>query len=234
MYYTVIQKEIHGFDILSIDCLMTIRVSKNIADMLLDIKAVTFSFTKPYLYTFVSGIKGPMYCDNRRLISYPNKRKVVVDKVVKIAKKLDFDIVGGVSTAGIPWAALVAERLNKPMIYIRPEPKGYGKKRQIEGDIQTGSKILVIEDLISTGGSAISAIKAVRRNGGKVNDCIFIFTYGLDVAKKNFTQAKCKMHPLLTFSNLIEVAEKRSYISKEEKNELVKWHKDPRKYWTSI
>jgi orotate phosphoribosyltransferase len=108
------------------------KVSKNISDMLLNIQAVTFSFTKPYLYTFTSGIKGPMYCDNRRLISYPNKRRAVVNEVIKIAKKLDFDIVGGVSTAGIPWAALVAERFHKPMIYIRPEPKGYGKKRQIE------------------------------------------------------------------------------------------------------
>jgi orotate phosphoribosyltransferase len=211
-----------------------IRVSKNMSDMLLDIKAVTFSFTKPYLYTFTSGIKGPMYCDNRRLISYPNKRRAVVDKVIKIAKKLNFDIVGGVSTAGIPWAALIAERLHKPMVYIRPEPKGYGKKRQIEGDIQKGSRVLVIEDLISTGGSAISAIKAVRRNGGKVSDCIFIFTYELDIAKKNFSRTKCKMHPLLTFSDLIEVAEKRNYISEEEKKELVLWHKDPKKYWKSI
>jgi len=202
--------------------------------MLLDIKAVTFSFTKPYLYTFVSGIKGPMYCDNRRLISYPNKRRAVVDEVVKIAKKLNFDIVGGVSTAGIPWAALIAERLNKPMIYIRPEAKGYGKKRQIEGYMEKGNRVLVIEDLVSTGGSAISAIKAVRRNGGKVSDCIFIFTYDLDIAKKNFQRTKCKMHPLLVFSELIEVALARNYIGKEEKEELIKWHKNPKKYWISI
>jgi len=182
-----------------------IVVSRKIADMLLDIKAVTFSFTKPYLYTFVSGVKGPMYCDNRRLISYPSKRRIVVDEVVKIAKGLDFDIVGGVSTAGIPWAALIAERLNKPMIYIRPEPKGYGKKRQIEGDMEKNSRVLVIEDLISTGSSAISAIKAVLRNGGKVHDCIFIFTYDLDIAKKHFKSVKCRMHPLLTFNDLMKL-----------------------------
>jgi orotate phosphoribosyltransferase len=211
-----------------------IKTSKRVAEMLLDIKAVTFSFTKPYLYTFVSGIKGPMYCDNRRLISYPNKRRVVVDEVVKIAKSLNFDIVGGVSTAGIPWAALVADRLNKPMIYIRPEAKGYGKKRQIEGDMNKGNRVLVIEDLVSTGSSAISAIKAVRRNGGRVSDCILIFTYDLDAAKKNFTRIKCKMHPLLVFTELIEVAVKRNYVSMEEKEELLKWHKDPKKYWISI
>ncbi len=215
-------------------CLMMNKTSKRVAEMLLDIKAVTFSFTKPYLYTFVSGIKGLMYCDNRRLISYPNKRRVVVDEVVKIAKKLDFDIVGGVSTAGIPWAALIAERLHKPMIYIRPEAKGYGKKRQIEGDMEKGDRVLVIEDLVSTGSSAISAIKAVRRNGGKVSDCIFIFTYDLDIAKKNFQRTKCKMHPLLIFSDLIEVAVTRNYISEGEQKELVKWHKDPRKYWAVV
>jgi orotate phosphoribosyltransferase len=211
-----------------------IKSSKHVAEMLLDIKAVTFSFTKPYLYTFVSGIKGPMYCDNRRLISYPKKRRAVVDEVVKIAKSLDFDIVGGVSTAGIPWAALIAERLNKPMIYIRPEAKGYGKKRQIEGDMKKGDRVLVIEDLISTGGSAISAIKAVRQNGGKVSDCIFIFTYDLAVAKKNFQKAKCIMYPLLVFSDLIQVAVTRNYISNKEKEELIKWHANPKKYWISI
>jgi orotate phosphoribosyltransferase len=224
----------HGFIVQYFDYLIMILVSKKISDMLLDIKAVTFSFTKPYLYTFVSGVKGPMYCDNRRLISYPSKRRIVVDEVVKIAKRLNFDIVGGVSTAGIPWAALVAERLNKPMIYIRPEPKGYGKKRQIEGDIEKNSRVLVIEDLISTGSSAISAIGAVRRNGGKVSDCIFIFTYDLDIAKKNFQRVKCKMHPLLTLNDLIEVAEKRGYISPVEKEELQKWKRDPKKYWKSI
>ena len=224
----------NGFIVYWYDYKIMIKVSKKIADMLLDIRAVTFSFTKPYLYTFVSGVKGPMYCDNRRLISHPSKRRIVVGEVVKIAKRLNFDIVGGVSTAGIPWAALIAERLNKPMIYIRPEPKGYGKKRQIEGDMEKNSRVLVIEDLISTGSSAISAIEAVRRNGGKVRDCIFIFTYDLDIAKKNFQRVRCKMHPLLTFNDLIEVAVKRSYISSEEKEELQKWKKDPKKYWKSI
>ena len=210
-----------------------IKSSKRIANMLLDIESVTFSFKKPYLYTFVSGIKGPMYCDNRRLISFPNKRRKVVNEFINVAKKLKFDIVGGVSTAGIPWAALVAEKLKKPMIYIRPEPKRYGKKRQIEGDMENGSRVLVVEDLVSTGGSAVSAIDAVRRNGGKVNDCVFIFTYDLKISKENFKKARCKIHPLLSFSDLIDVAADRGYISKEEKEELLKWHKDPKKYWKS-
>ncbi len=100
--------------------------------------------------------------------------------------------------------------------------------------MEKGNRILVIEDLVSTGRSAISAIKAVRRNGGMVSDCIFIFTYDLDVAKKNFERTKCKMHPLLIFSDLIEVAVTRNYVSEEEKEELLKWHKNPKKYWTSF
>ena len=172
-----------------------------------------------------------MYCDNRRLISYPNKRKIVVNEVVKVAKKLKFDIIGGVSTAGIPWAALIAERLHKPMIYIRPETKGYGKKRQIEGDLKKGDRILVVDDLISTGMSALSVIAAVRRNGGKVNDCVSIFTYGLETAAKNFSRTNCRIHSLLTLSELVDVAMCRNYISQEERNELIKWQKDPKKYW---
>lgn len=211
-----------------------INTSKKIAQMLFDINAVTFSFTKPYLYTLVSGIRGPMYCDNRKLISYPNKRRIVVNQIVKIARNLDFDIVGGVSTAGIPWAALIAERLSKPMIYIRPKSKDYGKRRQIEGDLKKGDKVLIIEDLVSTGASAISAIKSVRRNGGRVSDCIFIFTYDIDVATKNFKSAKCKMHPLLKFSDLVDVAIKRNYISEKEIKELLLWHRNPKKYLKSI
>lgn len=206
----------------------------HIANALLDIHAVSVNFDKPFLYTFVSGIKGPMYCDNRRLLSHPKKRKILINEFVKVAKKLKFDVVGGVSTGGIPWAALIAEKLNKPMIYIRPEPKGYGKKRQIEGDFKKGSRILLVEDLISTGGSAISAIKAIRKNKGRVSDCVFVFTYDLEISKKNFNKIKCKMHPLLTFSDLVQIATKRGYFGKKESMELVKWNKDPKHYKKSI
>ena len=206
------------------------KSSTRIANLLLDIKAVTFNFTKPYLYTFASGIKGPMYCDNRRLLSYPDKRAIVVDEVRKVVKKLRFDIMGGVSTAGIPWAVLIAERLHKPVIYIRPEPKGYGKKRQVEGDMKKDDIVLVLDDLISTGKSAISVINAIRENGGKVTDCVSIFTYNLDIAKKNFKKIKCKLHPLLTLSDLIEVAINKKYLDTKEKDQLLKWQKNPRKY----
>jgi orotate phosphoribosyltransferase len=204
--------------------------SVQIANALLGINAVSINFNKPFLYTFVSGIKGPMYCDNRRLLSHPKKRRMLVNEFVKVAKKLKFDVVGGVSTGGIPWAALVAEKLNKPMIYIRPEPKEYGRKRQIEGDFKKGSKILLIEDLIGTGSSAISAIRAIRKNNGSVSDCIFIFTYEFDISKKNFSKIKCKMHPLLTFSDLVQIATKQGYLKKNESIKLIKWNEDPKHY----
>ncbi len=197
---------------------------------MLDINAVSLNFKKPFLYTFVSGIKGPMYCDNRRLLSHPAKRRILINEFVKVAKKLKFDVVGGVSTGGIPWAALIAEKLNKPMIYIRPEPKEYGKKRQIEGDFKKGSRILLVEDLISTGGSAISAIRAIRKCHGSVSDCIFVFTYELKISKKNFNKIKCKMHPLLTFSDLVQIATKRGYFGEKERMELTKWNRDPSHY----
>ncbi len=209
---------------------MITHSSVQIANALLGINAVSINFNKPFLYTFVSGIKGPMYCDNRRLLSHPKKRRMLVNEFVKVAKKLKFDVVGGVSTGGIPWAALVAEKLNKPMIYIRPEPKGYGRKRQIEGDFKKGSKILLIEDLISTGSSAISAIRAIRKNNGSVSDCIFIFTYEFDISKKNFSKIKCKMHPLLTFSDLVQIATKQGYLKKNESIKLIKWNEDPKHY----
>ncbi len=209
---------------------MITHSSVQIANALLGINAVSINFNKPFLYTFVSGIKGPMYCDNRRLLSHPKKRRMLINEFVKVAKKLKFDVVGGVSTGGIPWAALVAEKLNKPMIYIRPEPKGYGRKRQIEGDFKKGSKILLIEDLISTGSSAISAIRAIRKNNGSVSDCIFIFTYEFDISKKNFSKIKCKMHPLLTFSDLVQIATKQGYLKKNESIKLIKWNEDPKHY----
>lgn len=194
-----------------------------VANALLDIGAITVNFKKPYLYTFVSGIRGPMYCDNRKLLSYPEKRKIVVNEFLKVIKKLKFDIIGGVSTAGIPWATIIADKLDKPLIYIRPKPKSYGKKKQIEGDMKKGKKVLVVEDLVSTGGSAISVINTIRRNGGKVNDCVFIFSYELDVSKKNFVKAGCNMHPLLTFSDLVDVSTKMGHFSEKEKNKLSKW-----------
>ena len=201
-----------------------------VANALLDIRAISLNFNKPFLYTFVSGIKGPMYCDNRRLLSYPKQRRVVVTEFIKIATKLKFDVVGGVSTGGIPWAALIAENMGKPMIYIRPEPKKYGKKHQIEGDFKKGDKILVIEDLISSGSSAISAIKAIRKNHGRVSDCISVFTYELDISKKNFEKNKCNLYSLLTFTKLVQIATKQGYIKKKENTELMKWNADPTHY----
>lgn len=202
-------------------------ISHECAKILLSIKAVTLDAKKPYRYA--SGILSPIYCDNRLLMSYPQKRKKVVDfflaKIEDIG--LDFDIIAGTATAGIPHAAWIADRLDKPMIYIRGRSKDHGKENRIEGKLKEGQKVLVIEDLVSTGGSSVSAVEAVMETGGSVVACLAIFTYGMEKAKKRFEEAGCPLYTLSDFSTLIEVAEKEGYLGPEEAKMVKEWNKAP-------
>ncbi len=197
---------------------------------MLKIKAVTLSPTKPY--TFTSGLKSPIYCDNRLLISYPDLRKKVIDAYIDVIQKnnLVFDIVGGTATAGIPHAAWIAERLEKPMIYIRGSSKEHGKKNQIEGKLEKGQKVLIIEDLVSTGGSSVAAVESVREAGGIVTDCCAIFTYEFEKANKKFTDAQCKLHTLTTFSEVLTTAVEQKCITPDEEILAREWSKDPEKW----
>ncbi|HCJ52394.1 MAG TPA: orotate phosphoribosyltransferase [Candidatus Kerfeldbacteria bacterium] len=202
----------------------------DVATILLKIRAVTLSPKEPY--TFTSGLKSPIYCDNRLLMSYPEFRKRVIDEFIAVIQKnhLTFDIVGGTATAGIPHAAWIADRLEKPMIYIRGASKEHGKKNQIEGKLGKDQKVLIIEDLISTGGSSVSAVEAVREAGGVVGDCCAIFTYEFEKAKQKFTNATCKLFTLTTFSELLTVAEEQNYITSEEEAIAREWKRDPEKW----
>lgn len=199
----------------------------DIAKILLEIKAVALNVKTPYRYT--SGILSPIYCDNRLIISYPEKRKQVIDGFVNLIKEsgLEFDVVGGTATAGIPHAAWIADRLNVPMVYIRDKAKGHGKKNQIEGKLEAGQKVLVIEDLISTGGSSVRAGLATREAGGVVTDCVAIFTYQMETAKKQFEEAGINLHTLSNFAALMDVAAQEGYITEEEKGIALEWNKDP-------
>ncbi|MFC1687200.1 orotate phosphoribosyltransferase [Patescibacteria group bacterium] len=199
----------------------------NVAKILLEIKAVTLSPKEPY--TFTSGLKSPIYCDNRLLISYPDFRTKIIDEFINLIKEHNptFDIVGGTATAGIPHAAWIAERLKKPMIYIRGASKEHGKKNRIEGKLEKGQTVLVIEDLISTGGSSVSAVEGVREAGGEVMDCYAIFTYELEKAKKKFVEANCQLRTLTTFSELIATAKDNNNITPEEAAITQEWNKDP-------
>ncbi len=164
-------------------------LSKDIAKALLDIKAVTLSPLEPY--TWASGLKSPIYCDNRITMSYPKIRRMIAQGFVDLIKEqfADVDYIVGTATAGIPQACFVAELLELPMAYVRPEPKGHGRSKQIEGYIPQGAKVVVIEDLISTGGSSIKAIKALEEEGIEVLGLLAIFTYELEKANVNIQDA---------------------------------------------
>lgn len=198
---------------------------KEVAKILLEIKAVTLSPDKPY--TYASGIKSPIYCDNRLIISFPEKRKQIVDYFLDAIKDLEFDIVAGTATAGISWAAWIADKLGKPMIYIRGEKKGHGKENQIEGKMEKGQIVLIIEDLISTGGSSFNAVQAVRDMGGVVENCAAIFSYQMEKAKQTFEQGRCNLITLSNFSVLVQTAFEEEYIDSEQRDKVLEWNKYP-------
>lgn len=198
-----------------------------IAHILLKIKAVTFNLETPYLYT--SGLQSPIYCDNRLILSFPEYRRVLIDAFVALVKKTQLTpaVIAGVATAGIPHAAWLADRLNIPMVYVKAQAKLHGQKKQIEGQITKNEETLIVEDLISTGGSAIHAASVLRSEQVIVNHCIAIFTYDLPSALINFEKAHLTLHALCHLHTLLEVAEKRNYLNAKEKNMVLTWQKDP-------
>lgn len=194
-----------------------------IASDLLSIKAVQIN-TKVY-FTWTSGIKSPIYCDNRLTMSYPSVRNKIVkafaEKIENMSEKPD--VIAGCATAGIPHAAWLADELNLPMVYVRSAPKGHGKGNQIEGHIQPGQRVVVIEDLISTGGSAIEAAQALQEVGAKVIDVLAIFTYGLEKADEQFSNAKLSYETITNYDELLTVLQTDGQITNEEKENLKIW-----------
>ncbi|MCA9371003.1 MAG: orotate phosphoribosyltransferase, partial [Candidatus Peregrinibacteria bacterium] len=180
---------------------------KRIAELLIDIGAVKLSVDPPFTWT--SGIKSPIYCDNRMIYSHPDARNVVVDALVSRINALHIqpDCIAGTATAAIGWAALVADRMDLPFVYVRSKAKEHGAKKRIEGDIRDGWDVVVVEDLISTGGSAISTVEALREEGGaNVSDVIAIFTYEMLVAKEKEQEGSVTFHPIATLGTLLDVA----------------------------
>ncbi|WP_214733686.1 orotate phosphoribosyltransferase [Exiguobacterium sp. s154] len=204
---------------------------KQIAEALLQIEAVTLSPTEPY--TWSSGLKSPIYCDNRLTLSFPNVRQVIVDGLVKSVNPTEVDVIAGTATAGIPHGALLADRLGLPFIYVRSSAKGHGKGNQIEGKLEAGARVLVIEDLLSTGMSSIDAAQAIREAGGEVTGIQAIFSYGLPVLQKNLADADLSATSLTTFSELIEVAENTGVLNRSELDSLRDWQEDPRA-WSDL
>ncbi len=202
-------------------------MSKDIAGLLLKTKAVLFSPDKPFRWA--SGMLSPIYTDNRVILSCPVERRAIVDALVgKIKGECPgFDVIAGVATSGIPWASWVAEETGKPLVYVRGKKKDHGRENLIEGRLEKGSKVIVIEDLISTGGSSVSAVEAVRDAGGEVSYCFAIFTYGLEKSVQNFGAALCKLVTLTDFKSLVEEAAETGYISGSDKIRIAEWLEDP-------
>ncbi|MFC1691645.1 orotate phosphoribosyltransferase [Nanoarchaeota archaeon] len=203
---------------------------EKIAEILLRLKAVTLKPNDPFKYA--SGRLGPIYCDNRIILSYPDDRDALIESFVELikSKNLEFDVVGGTATAGIPHAALIADKLKKPMIYARGQAKDHGKQAKVDGRLKKGQKVLVVEDLINTGGSSLAVIEAIREAGGIVEDCVAIFTYNLKEAEDAFANANCNLITLTDFRTLVDFAVQEKYISDEEKNILFEWKLNPEKW----
>lgn len=201
--------------------------AEKIAGLLLECEAVSLNPKEPY--TWASGIKSPIYCDNRITMSYPDVRKEIAKGLADIIRKFypETEVIAGTATAGIPHAAWVAEELDLPMIYIRSKAKGHGKQNQIEGRLTEGQKVVCIEDLISTGGSVIDAASAVQQAGGVVLGCAAIFSYQLDAAMDNFQEADLSIYTLSNYSTLIKEAAEKGIIKSEDKMLLNEWRDNP-------
>lgn len=202
-------------------------IAEQIAKDLLSIEAVSLSPDEPF--TWASGLKSPIYCDNRVTMSYPEVRRAIAQGLAaKIKEEFpDVEVIAGTATAGIPHAAWVAEILGLPMVYIRSKAKDHGHGNQIEGRITDGQKMVVIEDLISTGGSVLEAAAAAKREGADVLGVAAIFTYELAKGKNNFEAAEMPLVTLTNYSTLIESALQEKYINHEQLELLKKWRKDP-------
>lgn len=198
-------------------------MTQNIAQSLLEIKAVTLSPDEPY--TWSSGIKSPIYCDNRVTLAYPEIRENIYQGLIELIKEhaQDAEIISGTATAGIPHAAFVADQLKLPMSYVRSKSKGHGKGNQIEGALSKGKKVVVIEDLISTGGSSINAVEALIEDGAEVIGVFAIFTYGIHKAEEAFKAIDVPFYTLSNYDELISVAEKEGYIENKDIKTLKAW-----------
>ena len=195
------------------------------AKILFDLKAVKINVKEPF--TFSSGIKSPIYCDNRVILGYPEAREQIVQGFLDIIDTENTDVIAGVATAGISWAAFIAEKLGKPMAYVRSKPKGHGVGRQIEGAETAGKRVAVIEDLISTGGSSINAAEVLRNSGADSVEVKAIFSYNFKSAFENFEKINCKWDTISDFDILIKLLKNEKYLNETEAKTALEWNKNP-------
>lgn len=209
------------------------EISRKLASNLLQIKAIKINAQN--LFVWASGIHSPIYCDNRLALSYPEIRESIFQGFVELSYKFEnIDYIAGVATAGIPWGALLADRLKLPFVYIRSSAKSHGRQNKIEGELRSGKNVLVIEDLISTGGSSLQAVEAIRGNGNTVLAVLAIFSYNLKKAEINFKKTDCDFFSISNYDILIEEAKKQNYISSGDFELIKEWKTDPENWFKNL
>jgi len=204
--------------------------AKKTAELLLQIKAIKLQPNDPF--TWASGWKSPIYCDNRTTLSYPPIRNYLRENLAEIIEK-EYgkpDVIAGVATGAIAIGVLVAQYLNVPFIYVRPEPKSHGRKNQVEGFLDKNQNVVVVEDLISTGKSSLNAVQALKEAGANVKGMVAIFSYGFEIADENFKKANVELTTLSDYYHLLEQTFDSSYISENELETLKKWRENPSKW----
>ena len=207
--------------------ILTKEIARKTAELLLQINAIKLQPNRPFQWA--SGWKSPIYCDNRIVLSHPTIRNYIREQMGKFIEK-EYgkpDLIAGVATGAIGIGILVAEYLGLPFIYVRPQPKSHGRQNQIEGFFNEGQKVVVIEDLISTGNSSLNAVKALKENGLNVKGMLAIFTYGFNLAQENFDKNKIALYTLSNYEVLLDQALETKYISQKELNLLSEWNKNP-------
>lgn len=204
--------------------------ASKLSRMALESGAVQLNVEKPF--TWASGYKMPIYNDNRLLLGKAEYRSFISEIFLKFLDEvsMNIDVIAGTATAGIPHATTLADKMKKPLIYVRASAKSHGMGNQIEGPLKEGQNVLLIEDLVSTGGSAINAVNAIRKSGGIVDLCLCIFSYGFSEAQRRFEEINCKYRSILTFPDLIEEARSMQLLPNEQIESLAVWHKDPFKW----
>lgn len=198
-----------------------------VAASLLKIQAIKLNTDKPFIWA--SGWKSPIYCDNRLSLSYPEIRTLIRDGLVDAIRQNFFTVeaIAGVATAGIAQGALVADKMNLPFLYVRPKPKDHGMENLIEGRIVKGQKVVLVEDLVSTGGSSLKAAAALRQEGFEVQGMVCIFSYGFDIATRNFYEANTSLITLSDYGHLLKYAQEQKYVTEDQLVSLKAWRVDP-------
>ena len=203
------------------------NIGKNVANYLLQIKAIKLEPANPF--TWASGWNSPIYCDNRKTLSFPEVRGKIKDAFIELIKsRFDkIDVIAGVATGAIAMGALVAQELDLPFVYIRTSAKQHGLENLIEGNLNPGEKVVVVEDLISTGGSSLKAVNALKAADAEVLGMVAIFTYGFKLAEENFKKTNCTLYTLSDYNTLIDQALETGYISEKDVDLLKRWREDP-------